>query len=69
MLVECSPGGAVLSEPKLGIGRGGDGDRAVPSTTDWIGRDEFIAESYLDLREDAEYLEFTDRAECRELDR
>lgn len=59
----------MLSASKLGIGRGGDGDRAVPSTTDWIGRDGIIAESCHDLREDAEYLEFADRAECRELDR
>lgn len=67
--LECSPGGPKLSESKLGIGRGGDGDRAVLPTTDWIGRVVFIAESRLDLRDDVEYLEVADRTECREFDR
>lgn len=39
------------------------------STTDWTGRAVFIAESRLDLRDDAEYLEVADRTECREFER
>lgn len=67
--LECSPEEPKLSQSKLGIGRGGDGDRAVLSTTDWTGRAVFIAESRLDLRDDAEYLEVADRTECREFER
>jgi len=48
-LANCSPEGPKLSESKLGIGRGGDGERALSSTTDWIGRAEFIAGSRLEV--------------------